>query len=1467
MLTTSGGTSDDRSGLAITLDYAKFVDHHQNTRAFGPIDIKIVTSAEATRTLRLDVHGSIVVAELADGHYALLRKHPPSLIDVITKGHDAARQPVLHGPGDTGIDGTLWDFESPASKRELFLTEQILSACAIRRGDAPNCLPYKLHPVRGDPYREGHVLKNTRFGDISAKIAADGEPWLLTTALNKNGTPVFSDGKLIGTTTPMGCEVYIPTIPEPVLDYLDSRPDMPTYYTCHGTENAALNDLSKFDLSTQGFILPQVFHMVRNYVIDVVGYSPAIYPPSTIPSNDSHAGVNGIIFNTKLYQSIPGIDQLVERMISEKWQSVTPVTLKKQYCSKPKTRTILGTNGLIALGLRSVLSGVTKNFQMAGKGPICLGKSKFDPLDREITGACLETDLASCDRSTPAIVRFFTTHLLFELARRPDCIPLYVLNCCHDLLVSQTTACTKRGGLSSGDPCTSIANTIYSLVLYTQHMVLSAFKAGHPLALKFLDGKLTVHDLIKVQDFIVYSDDLVLLNESSELPNFRYWVPHLELALGFKVDPKKTEITNDPGFLGCKLRNKYLISQRTRVLAALGYHMHAKTPKDYFESAVAILCDASAMAFFDTEWYNELVMGMAEAARQTGFAIPGIPYYRDFFTRVSGYQPEKLDLECGVCGVKAGTVASCGLALCPFCAHCHTHCAVPSPFCTHNVGEAACSMCELPIKSRDTNFDKLLEDCPYEPPTSVVVNVRNGIADCQPGRYVYHKHHYMIKKTREGCTLDFPDGTYNMKRLSGSCAGINIKKAEHNAARSTFIIGPPGAGKTTYITKVVGPEDVIYCPTHATLQGLSKVLPACRFVIPPTADPSNYGTPADHGPVLVLLAAGYHPGMNHFLDEACYANPLDFLKLITKTPLTCVGDPKQLPPVKFDSIVYLFDMMKRRQLTTIYRFSQNICDAIQCEYDDKLVSAAEYQTEIIVQKTFQPRGLVLTPYHKDRVGDAITIDSAQGVTRDVVTVYLPTPKSLTRPRALVAITRARRRLYVYDPHQQIEQYFKLTPTSGPTRPHAVVVDGQAKVIMGNQTHPAEQFPGMCVTARPRTALEKKILEESPLIVDFESGIISPLPQVGRNLGYYYSPDLPRFFPIPEKLCVHWPVITNKNNPEWPNRLVISLSPICNKSLGAESAGYYVGDSLFLGTPKVISYYITRYVENKPQELEPSLFSTGRIALDCRNYLDKAERDFALKHAHAFIGETKGQTVGGCHHITSCYLPPVIPDGDVVKIGVSAPGRAKKAVCTLTDVYLPLLEPYTSPPTASQCYKVNVDQRPVRLMVWKDATMYFQEGMSADALVQYANDFLRIAPGTPVYVAPELMPALVNRRTTVNLHDRAPVAITPWSVDAELLISTSDPFDVGDGFRPVAAAVYYKESILGQQGTHVFAYLRDPDYKPTGNYPPEVAQVFAACSKFRLKDTNSNLRLNSPSCCCSWQFSCYSAQVCPHNCSS
>ncbi|AHH53853.1 polyprotein, partial [Kibale red colobus virus 1] len=1464
LLIASGGTGNTRSGLVILPDKAKIVDYHSRTVAFADIDLKIVDANELDRTNRLSIEPQPVVATTTDGKFVILRKHPPSLLDVLTKGLDAEWQPALHGPGNTGIDGYLWDFEEPASKEELFLTKQIVDACALRRGDAPACLPYRIEPVRGDPYRKGRVLVNTRFGDITTTtIVESNNPWLKTTAFNPSGVPVLGDDGVVCTTVPFGLELYIPTIPTTVLDYLDERPDTPVYLTKHGTEKAALEDLAKFDLSTQGFILPEVYNIVRAYLIKVIGYSPPIHTPATVPSNDSHAGINGMRFSTRLLQSIPNINSICEQAVNEVWQSVTPVTLKKQYCSKPKTRTILGTNGLISLGLRALLSGVTARFQLAGKdSPICLGKSKFQRSDIRITTRCLETDLASCDRSTPALVRFFSTRLLFELACAERAIPLYVANCCHDLLVTQTSAVTKRGGLSSGDPITSIANTIYSLLLYTQHMVLSAFKIGHPIALAFMQRRLTMEDLIKVQRFVVYSDDLVLVNEPEDFPNFMYWSDHLDLALGFKTCRSKTVITTNPGFLGCRFVDGWLVPQRERVLAALAYHMSAKDVQQYYINAVAILSDASAMSVFDADWFGELVLGIANCAKTDGFTFPGVPYFLDFFTRVSGFKPESAHV-CGICASTASTSSRCGLYLCNLCAHRHQHCPVASPFCAHDVGSKNCDGCSLDVLPGNTELDKLLLDSPYTGPVMTEVTVINGYTNAEPGRYVWQHKPIMLRRDRDGCAIALPDGTYAMKKLPSTCSGINLVAAKRNAYASTFVNGPPGSGKTTHIASQLTDGDVVYCPTHESLKAYSLLLPRCRFVVPRAANPAEYGTPSDSGPTLTLVAAGYVPGSRHFIDEACYANPLDTLRILSKTPVTAIGDPHQLSPVKYTSCLFLFKYMKEQYLETVHRFSQNIADAIQPYYKQKLVSSRPGVTQVIYQTKFEPRGLVLTPYHRDRHGNAITIDSSQGLTQDIATIYLPSPHSINRERAIVAITRARARLYIFDPHKQLEEFFNLPATDLPgTSPHAYVSGDQVKVRLPEGVDVlASSVPGLACTAKPRDARDAAILRESPLILDMlEGATVSPLPRVATNLGFFYSPDLPKFFPIPKDLCVHWPVVTAINNPQWPHRLVVSLTRIHPKSSPATCAGYYVGESLFIGVPQVVSYYLTLYENNQVKDLPPSLYSTGRFEAGLRDYLDLKERRFAEEHAHAFIGDVKGTVVGGCHHITSRFLPPEIAPGAVTRVGVSSVGKAAKSLCTVTDIYLPYLQPYTAPVTASKVYLVNVDQRASRLMVWRDKTMYFQESSSHDAIVD-ASRFVSLSNKAIVAVDPVLLPRHINRAITTNLTERSDVAFTPFDANCELLVTTTPPDCIDPKFKLLSCIKVFTDTIFGQVSDYVYYYSERSPCALSGVVYHDSRETACRVRK-RAVDC---FHFSSPPCLCNWALVIFGDRFC--GCSS
>nr|WUV41039.1 1ab replicase [Porcine reproductive and respiratory syndrome virus] len=1446
LLAASGLTRCGRGGLVVTETAVKIVRFHSRTFTLGPVNLKVASEVELKDAVE---HNQHPIARPVDGGVVLLRSAVPSLIDVLISGADASPQLLArHGPGNTGIDGTLWDFESVATKEEVALSAQIIQACDIRRGDAPKIdLPYKLHPVRGNPERVKGVLKNTRFGDIPYKTPSDtGSPVHAAACLTPNATPVTDGRSVLATTMPSGFELYVPTIPASVLDYLDSRPDCPKQLTEHGCEDAALRDLSKYDLSTQGFVLPGVLRLVRKYLFAHVGKCPPVHRPSTYPAKNSMAGINGNRFPTKDIQSIPEIDVLCAQAVRENWQTVTPCTLKKQYCGKKKTRTILGTNNFVALAHRAALSGVTQGFmKKAFNSPIALGKNKFKELQTPVLGRCLEADLASCDRSTPAIVRWFAAHLLYELACAEEHLPSYVLNCCHDLLVTQSGAVTKRGGLSSGDPITSVSNTIYSLVIYAQHMVLSYFKSGHPHGLLFLQDQLKFEDMLKVQPLIVYSDDLVLYAESPTMPNYHWWVEHLNLMLGFQTDPKKTTITDSPSFLGCRIMNGcQLVPNRDRILAALAYHMKANDVSEYYASAAAILMDSCACLEYDPEWFEELVVGMAQCARKDGYSFPGPPFFLSMWEKLRSNYEGKKSRVCGYCGASAPYATACGLDVCVYHTHFHQHCPVII-WCGHPAGSGSCDECKSPTGKGTSPLDEVLIQVPYKPPRTVLMHVEQGLTSLDPGRYQTRRGLVAVRRGIRGNEVDLPDGDYASTALLPTCREINMVAVASNVLRSRFIIGPPGAGKTHWLLQQVQDGDVIYTPTHQTMLDMIKALGTCRFNVP-AGTTLQFPAPSRTGPWVRILAGGWCPGKNSFLDEAAYCNHLDVLRLLSKTTLTCLGDFKQLHPVGFDSHCYVFDVMPQTQLKTIWRFGQNICDAIQPDYRDKLMSMVNTTRVTYVEKPVK-YGQVLTPYHRDREDDAITIDSSQGATFDVVTLHLPTKDALNKQRALVAITRARHAIFVYDPHRQLQSLFDLPAKSTPVN-LAMHRDGQLIVLdRNNKECTVAQALGNGDKFR---ATDKRVVDSLRAICADLEGSSSPLPKVAHNLGFYFSPDLTQFAKLPIELAPHWPVVTTQNNENWPDRLVASLRPIHKYSRACVGAGYMVGPSVFLGTPGVVSYYLTKFVRGEAQVLPETVFSTGRIEVDCREYLDDREREIAASLPHAFIGDVKGTTVGGCHHVTSKYLPRFLPKESVAVVGVSSPGKAAKAVCTLTDVYLPDLEAYLHPETLSKCWKLMLDFKEVRLMVWKDKTAYFQlEGRHFTwyQLASFAS-YIRVPVNSTVYLDPCMGPALCNRKVVGSPHWGADLAVTPYDYGARKILSSAYHGEMPPGYKILACAEFSLDDPVRYKHTWGFesdtAYL----YEFTGNGEDweDYNDAFRARQKGRIyKATATNLKFHFP----------------------
>uniref|UniRef100_A0AB38ZJX6 Replicase polyprotein 1ab n=1 Tax=Crocidura shantungensis arterivirus 2 TaxID=3139508 RepID=A0AB38ZJX6_9NIDO len=963
-------------------------------------------------------------------------------------------------------------------------------------------------------------------------------------------------------------------------------------------------------------------------------------------------------------------------------------------------------------------------------------------------------------------------------------MPLYVVNCCHDLLVTTNHAVTKRGGLSSGDPVTSIANTIYSLVLFTQHMLLSYLKLGHPKFVLALNEQLTMEQLLEDQDIAVYSDDVVL--HTHRMMTHQWWNEHLSLALGFKTDPKKTEIGLSAEFLGCRYIEGQLVPKRDRVLAALCYKVGCRNAFEYYASASAILMDASSCTVYDKEWFSNLVERVRKCANEDGYTFPDFQWYEMIFSKL---QQEGGQVTCCRCPAKVVAKTACGLKFCPLHAYQHQHCPVWLSLCGHNINsDQKCSLCDFPMmRNTDVNIAQLEKDFPF-----VVKNVRTTVtagvaANLQPGFYRTVKgKRVKAKREPHGVVVDLQDGDHTLICVPTDWSRINFVSMMRNASLSTYIQGPPGCGKSYYIMNNIGPNDTLLVPTHALLDEYIKT---GRF------NHRGNGPVDPLGPNLGLLCSRDLKG-RIYIDEGCFCNPLDVAKVLSISPVILIGDHNQLAPVGCDKPFYAIAHMKVLRLDSVYRYSQNIVNIIAPFYDFPIVSKATVQTTFELAP-LDPDfdGVTLTPYHKDRTGNFMTIDSSQGSTYDRVQIYLPTPGSLTLPRAIVAITRARRHVRLVDPFQQFKALGFVLPEGIPVLDGTERVDGWCP-----EYHLSGLIGYVDVHSLPNGSkvLVRKGLEP-PQNVDpiwFESQAISCLPKVAHNLGYWFSPDLQQFDKIVPELCPHWPVVTARNECTWPDRLVVSLCPLSKFSIPAVAAGYYVGPSLFLGKPGVVSYYLTEYRNNNPVTLPTSLYSTGRFEANNRKYLDDAEEMFAKAHYHAFVGEDSKSVVGGCHHITSQFLPDQLPMGSVVVIGVSSPGKSCKAKCSVFDIYLPLLEPFLNISGKSKVQNIIIDHKPYRLMVWKDATCYVQmEGSNALLAFLRTQSFPR---GCTFHID------LDDVRTNATLSRSPNVYVGHYQMDAPVLITT-DAFS-NEKYRLVAWQKYttgetvYRYDYTGEDNT-------------------------------------------------------------------
>nr|AEW67153.1 replicase polyprotein 1ab [Equine arteritis virus] len=1366
-----------------------FVALHSRTMFLAARDflfnIKFVCDDEFTKTPKDTLLGYV---RACPGYWFIFRRTHRSLIDAYWDSMECVYAlPTISdydvSPGDVAVTGERWDFESPGGGRAKRLTADLVHAFQGFHGASYAYDDKVAAAVKGDPYRSDGVLYNTRWGNIPYSVPTNA---LEATACYRAGCEAVTDGtNVVATIGPFPEQQPIPDIPKSVLDNCaDISCDA---FIAPAAEAALCSDLEKYNLSTQGFVLPSVFSMVRAYLKEEIGDAPPLYLPSTVPSKNSQAGINGAEFPTKSLQSYCLIDDMVSKSMNSNLQTATMATCKRQYCSKYKIRSILGTNNYIGLGLRACLSGVTAAFQKAGKdgSPIYLGKSKFDPIPSP-DKYCLETDLESCDRSTPALVRWFATNLIFELAGQPELVHSYVLNCCHDLVVAGSVAFTKRGGLSSGDPITSISNTIYSLVLYTQHMLLCGLEGYFPeIAEKYLDGSLGLRDMFKYVRVYIYSDDVVLTTPNQHYAaSFDRWVPHLQALLGFKVDPKKTVNTSAPSFLGCRFKQVgdkcYLASLQDRVTRSLLYHIGAKNPSEYYEAAVSIFKDSIICC--DEDWWVDLYRRISDAARTDGVEFPTIETLTSF--RTKQYE----SAVCTVCGAAPVAKSACGGWFCGNCVPYHVgHCHTTSLFanCGHDIMYRAtyCTMCEgspkqMVPKVPHPILDHLLCHIDYGSKEELTLVVADGRTSSPPGRYkVGHKVVAVVADVGGNIVFGCGPGSHTAVPLQDTLKGVVVNKALKNAAASEYVEGPPGSGKTFHLVKdvlaVVGSATLVV-PTHASmLDCINKLKQAGAdpYFVVPKYTVLDFPRPGSGNITVRLPQVGTSEGET-FVDEVAYFSPVDLARILTQGRVKGYGDLNQLGcvgPASVPRDLWLRHFASLEPLRVCHRFGAAVCDLIKGIYP--YYEPAPHTTKVVfVPNPDFEKGVVITAYHKDRGLGHRTIDSIQGCTFPVVTLRLPTPQSLTRPRAVVAVTRASRELYIYDPFDQLSGLLKFTKEAEaqdlihgpPTASHL----GQEIDLWSNEGLEYYKEVNLLYTHVP---IKDGVIHSYPNCGpacgwEKQSSKISCLPRVAQNLGYHYSPDLPGFCPIPKELAEHWPVVSND---KYPNCLQITLQRVCELSKPC-SAGYMVGQSVFTQTPGVTSYWLTEWVDGKARALPDSLFSSGRFETNCRAFLDEAEEKFAAAHPHACLGEITKSTVGGSHFIFSQYLPPLLPASAVALVGASLAGKAAKAACSVVDVYAPSFEPYLHPETLSRVYKIMIDFKPCRLMVWRDATFYVQEGVDAvTSALAAVSKLIKVPANEPVsfHIAS-------GYRTNALVAPQAKISIGAYA--AEWALSTEPP---------------------------------------------------------------------------------------------
>lgn len=337
-------------------------------------------------------------------------------------------------------------------------------------------------------------------------------------------------------------------------------------------------------------------------------------------------------------------------------------------------------------------------------------------------------------------------------------------------------------------------------------------------------------------------------------------------------------------------------------------------------------------------------------------------------------------------------------------------------------------------------------------------------------------------RQKMNCTLDpLPNQRYKITCLENTLRFMKYSKIRRTQRqltitrpaefdrlkKATFILGPPGTGKTThfktnYFTKASEFNRVIYtAPTHKLIQDMDEELATTDYKDNITVLKSKFNNRTYHAaiddptkPIHLTTINTVRPtaGATLLVDEVSLITPKNLIEAVIRSnaaAIIIVGDPFQLSPVtplanfKWDYntfyLRHMTDKFAQKELNTCYRCPRNIFNTFAGAYHKaniKLEPAKEggifqhhaiqdrgpeVSLEVLQQAQELNPDTILTNYRaavtlaSANNINAVTIDSAQGLTVKHVAIIIfgSTPFSKVINRLIVALSRATERVDLF----------------------------------------------------------------------------------------------------------------------------------------------------------------------------------------------------------------------------------------------------------------------------------------------------------------------------------------------------------------------------------------------------------------------------------------------------------------------